>query len=147
MKIDIRAMKETDLDDLYRLLSDPSVMKYLEVPFSLEQTRIFLQEAGLSDPPMIYAAEYENSFAGYVIYHDFDETAMEIGWVLLPEYWNMGIASSLTELLIRKAESEGKDAVIECDTEQKITEHIAEKYEFHYEGESDGLKRYRLRLY
>ena len=144
MKTDIRLMREADLDDLCRLLSDPSVMKYLEAPYSMEQTKRFLQEAGLSEPPLIYAAECDGCFAGYVIFHDFDEIAMEIGWVLFPEYWNKGIASALTEQLIRKAQNEGKDIVIECDADQKVTEHIAEKYGFRYIKETDGLKLFRL---
>ncbi|MBQ6559298.1 MAG: GNAT family N-acetyltransferase [Erysipelotrichaceae bacterium] len=140
----IRPIREADLGDLYRLLSDPLVMKYLEVPYSMKQSKRFLQEAGLSDPPLIYAAECDGRFAGYVIYHDFDETAMEIGWVLFPEHWNKGAASVLTEQLIEKALNEGKDVVIECDTNQKVTEHIAEKFGFRYIKETDDLKLFRL---
>ena len=35
----IRKMRETDEQDLYEVLSDPDVMRYIEPPFSMEQTR------------------------------------------------------------------------------------------------------------
>ena len=53
----IRKMREDDFDMLYALLSDPAVMAYLEPPYGEEQTRRFLESAGLSDPPLICAAE------------------------------------------------------------------------------------------
>ena len=41
-------MREDDFDMLYALLSDPAVMAYLEPPYGEEQTRRFLESAGLS---------------------------------------------------------------------------------------------------
>ena len=35
----IRKIKDDDLDDMYRLLSDNRIMKYLEEPFSYEKNR------------------------------------------------------------------------------------------------------------
>ena len=48
----VRRMTEADLEPLHRLLSDPEVMRYLEPPFSREQTRAFLDgaDAGAADP-------------------------------------------------------------------------------------------------
>ncbi|MEI3102967.1 MAG: GNAT family N-acetyltransferase [Oscillospiraceae bacterium] len=50
----VRRMTEADLEPLHRLLSDPEVMRYLEPPFSREQTRAFLEpggaDAGAADP-------------------------------------------------------------------------------------------------
>ena len=40
----IRKMTITDLDDLYALLSDSEVMRYIEPPFSKEQTVQFLMD-------------------------------------------------------------------------------------------------------
>ena len=141
----IRKMVPEDLDELYRLLSDPAVMRFLEPEFTRESTEKFLSEAGMSDPPAVYAAEHDGRFIGYVIYHGYDEKSMEIGWVLLPEYWGKGLASGLTELLISEASASGKDAVIECVPEQEATKRIALRYGFTYEGREDGLDIYRLR--
>ena len=57
MDLSIRRMRKDDLGWLYRLLSDPEVMRWLEPPYSMEQTEAFLFRAGLSENPLIYAAE------------------------------------------------------------------------------------------
>ena len=98
MNITIRKMRPGDADALYRLLSDPEVMRYLEPPFDRAQTEDFLRRAGLAEPPLVYAAEENGGFIGYVIYHAYDAESVEIGWVLLPDYWGRGYASALTDL-------------------------------------------------
>ena len=140
----IRKMKPGDLDPLYLLLSDPLVMQFLEKPYSKKQTEQFLIRAGLADPPLIYAAEKDGEFIGYVIYHDYDPDSIEIGWVLNPSHWGNGCASALTEQMIGKAEGSGKHLIIECAPEQNITRHIAVKYGFESLGITDGLEVFRL---
>ena len=142
-KLTIRKMNEQDLKPLHALLSDPDVMFFLEPPYSIEQTRSFLQ-AALSDAPPVYAVDLGGAFIGYVIYHPYDENSMEIGWVLTPEQWGKGYASALTEQMAEKARSEGKSLVIECDPGQEITKHIAVRHGFVRSGAEDGLEIYRL---
>ncbi len=144
MEIKIRKMTIHDAEPLYGLLSDPKVMEYLEPPYSKEQTEQFLIKAGLSERPLIYAVEKDESFIGYVIYHDYDEESLEIGWVLHPSCWGRGIATILTTQMIEEAECSGKHAVIECVPEQKITGRIAEKFGFQNIGMNEGLIVYRL---
>ena len=144
MNITIRKMQSGDADALYRLLSDPEVMRHLEPPFDREQAEAFLHHAGLTEPPLVYAAEASGDFIGYVIYHAYDEDSVEIGWVLLPEYWGRGYASALTDRLICLARQEGKGVVIECAPEQAATVHLAVKKGFRYCGMADGLAVYRL---
>lgn len=138
----IRKIKDDDLDDMYRLLSDNRVMKYLEEPFSYEKTEMFIKNNGLIDNPLVYAVDYQNDFIGYVIYHEYDDESMEIGWVLLPEYWNRKFASSLTEMLIDKSFSMNKNVVIECSDDQDTTKRIAEKYGFIFKENKNGLDIY-----
>ena len=114
MNITIRKMQPGDADALYRLLSDPAVMRYLEPPFDRAQTEDFLRRAGLAEPPLVYAAEENGDFIGYVIYHAYNEQSVEIGWVLLPEYWGRGYASALTDRLIDRARQAQKSVVLEC---------------------------------
>ena len=121
MDIIIRRMRSGDGDELYRLLSDPMVMRYLEPPYDRVQTEAFLHDAGLSEPPLVYAVQKDEHFIGYVIYHEYDADSMEIGWVLFPEYWGRGYAS-----------------------EQTATMHLAGKWGFRNDGVSDGLAVYRL---
>jgi tRNA (adenine22-N1)-methyltransferase len=143
-KLRIRKMTEEDLDALDGLLADPDVMQYLEEPYNRAKTARFLKNAGLCDPPRIYVAEEDGRFAGYVIFHGYDEHSMEIGWVLRKEYWGRGIASSLTEMLLESTFLMEKDAVIECDPAQYATQHIALKYGFLREEDREGLAIYRL---
>lgn len=145
MHLTIRNMTERDLNALTALLADEEVMRYLEPPFSPEKTARFLQTAGLSDPPLIYAAEDEGGFIGYVIDHDYDETGREIGWVLRREVWGRGYAKALTALLIERARGMGKEVVLECVPQQAATRHIARSFGFSYAGESDGCAVYRLK--
>ena len=129
-------MTVSDLEPLYKLLSNSKVMQYLEAPYTKEQTEQFLFRSGLSETPLIYAVEKDNQFIGYVIYHDYDSESVEIGWVLEPSFWGLGI--------IAKARNSGKQVVIECVPEQKSSIRIAEKYGFQKCGIIDGLMIYRL---
>ena len=143
--MNIRAFNESDLMNLYGTLSDPDVMKYIEPVYSLDQTREFLHDVALSDPPLIYAAEDDNGkYIGYVIYHDYEDDSVELGWLLNKQEWGKGYASKLTKLMIDRARQEGKNMVIECDPEQEVTKHIAEKNGFVYDGVFDECDVYRL---
>ncbi len=144
MDLTIRKMGEKDLEPLYGLLSDPEVMRYLEAPYTEEQTERFLTKAGLSEPPLVYAVDLGGTFIGYVIFHEYGDRSMEIGWALYPQYWGCGYASRLTELLIRKCAALHRRAVMECVPEQEITKHLALKYGFEYRGRRDGLDVYIL---
>ena len=144
MNITIRKMQPGDADALYRLLSDPEVMRHLEPPFDREQAEAFLHHAGLTEPPLVYAAEANGDFIGDVMYHAYDEDSVEIGWVLLPEYWGRGYASALTDRLIDRARQERKSVVIECAPAQEVTKRIASKKGFRDCGICDGLALYRL---
>ena len=144
MNITIRRMQSSDADALYRLLSDPMVMRYLEPPYDRAQTEVFLRRAGLAEPPLVYAVQEDEHFIGYVIYHDYDKDSVEIGWVLFPEYWGRGYASELTDRLISWARKERKSIVIECVPEQVATVHLAAQKGFRMEGITDGLAVYRL---
>ena len=145
MELKIRKMEEHDLGPLYELLSNEQVMRYLEPPYSKEKTMRFLERAGLSDPPLIYAVEQDGLFIGYVIFHDYDETGMEIGWVLHPTLWGNGVASALTGQLIERSRELKKQPVIECVPEQETTRHLALKFGFEYEGSKDGVDVFRLK--
>lgn len=145
MELHIRRFKKTDQEHLYQLLSDGEVMRYIEPPFSWEQTEAFLRQAGLSQPPLIYAVEdAEGGFVGYVIYHDYEGDSREIGWVLKRDAWGKGYAQLLTEKLIAWALAEHKTPVIECVPEQQVTKHIAEKFGFTFIGRQNGCDVYKL---
>lgn len=138
-------MKKTDLMPLFRLLSDEKVMEHIEPVFDLGKTRAFLESAGLCTEPLIWAVEDDEAFIGYVIYHDYDETSREIGWVLCPEHWGKGYATELTKELMKRAFADGKDTVIECAPAQEVTKHIALKLGFKPDGQRDGCEVFRMK--
>ncbi len=144
MDITIRRMRPSDAGALYRLLSDPEVMRYLEMPYSRAQTEAFLRRAGLAEPPLVYAVDEGGRFIGYVIYHAYDAESVEIGWALFPEYWGRGYASALTDRLIGRARREQKGVVIECVPAQEATRRIAVRKGFRDCGICDGLAVFRL---
>lgn len=134
-RVRLRMMRRGDANELYALLSDEAVMRWLEPPFNRAQAERFLEQAGLSDPPLIYAAEnMEGEFLGYAIFHSYDEYSRELGWVLKPAFWHKGYADEMTALLTALARREGKNAVIECVPEQTASAHIARRHGFSYEG-------------
>lgn len=145
----IRNLTMDDAADLYKTLSNEEVMEYIEPAFSMEQTKEFIEEAGLCEPPLVYALEWkENSkVIGHVIFQQYEEDSYEIGWIINRNYWGRGIADEVTKTLVDHAKGLNiNSCVIECDTEQTASKHIALKNGFVYEGEDDGCDVYRLKL-
>lgn len=146
-QLTVRPFREDDLEALFQLLSDPEVMRYLEPPFSREQTADFLHSAGICDPPLIYAVEdAAGEFVGYVIYHPYGRDCYEIGWVLAREQWHKGYAQQLTQAMIRDAKGKTSQLVIECLPEQTATSHLALKNGFTFQGRCDGCDVYSKKL-
>ena len=144
--ITIRKFRSADLDELYRILSDSEVMRYIEPPYSMEQTENFLISAGLCKIPLVFAAEKDGRFIGYVIFHEYDPDSYELGWVLTKKFWGKGYASMITKDIINKATAMKKDLVIECVPEQEITKHLALSNGFTYIGNINNLDVFRLRV-
>lgn len=129
-RLRVRRFEARDLDALAGLLADAEVMRYLEPPFSREQSEEFLKTAGLGEEPLIYAVEdAEKRFVGYVIYHRYDEFD-ELGWVLRRDRWGMGYASELTAAMVSDVLRRGRRALIECSPDQTATRAVAEKHGF-----------------
>ena len=142
----IRRFMPEDAQTLYLLLSDPTVMEYIEPAYSMEQTRSFLDEAGLSQPPLVYALVWKasNTLVGQIIFHPYDEQSYEIGWLLRQDYWGRGVATEVTLALTVYAASIGaSECVIECHPEQAATQRVAEKCGFESIGCHEGLCLYR----
>lgn len=138
----IRPFREEDAEAWQPILSDPEVMRWLEPPFSPEQTRRFIREAGLCSPPLVWALMEKKGGrpVGHLIWHPYGDGAMELGWVLGREHWGQGLATELAEALLGEAQT---DVVIECLPEQAATRRISEKLGFTCEGEKDGLLVWR----
>ncbi len=143
----IRDFQIEDAAQLYEILSDQDVMEYIEPPFTMEQTRDFIESAGLCEPPLVYALTWKeaNRVIGHAIFHRYEEDSFEIGWILHKEYWGRGIAGEVTAALVKQAKENGaQSCVIECDPQQIASKRIALKNGFVYEGQDDGCDVYRL---
>lgn len=136
-------MKPSDVDGLYKVLSDEDVMKYIEPPFTIDGTAEFVSRYGLCDDPKVFALIYDKSkqVIGHIIFHVFSDEMLEkrygknkvweLGFVISKEYWNQGIAGEVSSALIDYAKVSGISAlVIECDTDNTKSLHIAQKLGF-----------------
>lgn len=96
MDMDIRPLRESDLDDLFRLTSNERVARYMrfDTHTDVEQARRMLQEYRLL--PAAFAVLIGGRFAGVFTLKPAEEPATYIVSVFLDEaYWNQGYASRL----------------------------------------------------
>ena len=129
----IRQFKQSDVEDLYMILSNPKVMEYIEAPFTLKDTKDFLDKNALSYPPRVFALEYKENknLIGHVIFHEYNKESYEIGFILSQDYWGCGIADEITKSLINYAKNKNiHSLIIECDKRQLATQRIATNNNF-----------------
>lgn len=140
----VRDFRETDVRDLHAILGDPAVMQFIEPPFSMRLTKSFISAVGPCRPPRIYAVIWKQSgeLIGRLIWRPWDESSMELGWILRQDYWGRGLAKELTATMLPLTE---KDIVIECSAKQAVTRHIVESFGFALSNETSDLTIYRFR--
>lgn len=129
----IRQFKQPDVDDLYLILSNPKVMEYIEEPFTLENTKDFLNKNALSYPPRVFALEYKENkkLIGHVIFHEYDKESYEIGFILSQYYWGQDIADEVTKSFVYYAKNQNiHSLIIECDKRQLAMQKIATNNNF-----------------
>lgn len=143
----VRSFTEADAEALFAVLSDPEVMRYIEAPFSPEQTRSFLREAGVCEPPLVYAVLWKGERApaaplliGHLIWHPWDERTMELGWILRRDFWGRGIAAELTAAMLSRTD---RDVLLECSPAQAATRRLAERFGFRLISEDSSLVQYK----
>ena len=141
----LRPFRIEDAARLHAILSDPETMRWIEPPFDLQKTIQLLQGEALVSPPRIWAlTDTEDRVIGQVIFHPYDTSSYEIGWIIARSHWGRGLATAVTEALIRRCRERGIDGcVIECVPEQAVTAHIAQKCGFACAGYMSGLAVYR----
>ena len=156
-RLTIRHLKPSDVDGLYNVLCDADVMRYIEPPFSREQTASFVQTYGLCDNLKIFALIYDKSkqLIGHLIFHPFDDDTLErkygkdevweLGWILAKAYWHQGLATEITHCTIEYAKQAGIRAlVIECDPQCVATIKIAAKFGFAQTSPTSSLSQTSL---
>ena len=142
----IRRMTDDDQDDLYRLNSDPEVMKHIgngtadtfdEVKAGLERIKSYYhRHPGFG----IWALETkkEKTFIGLCMLKYLNGTPeVEVGYRLLPGHWRRGYAMEAADALVRY----GKDIlglkriVATCYSENIPSVRIIEKLGLQFERE------------
>ena len=119
----LRSFEDTDLDDLYRLRSDESVMHHFPRTNTREECRQALQLAmsfndryGYWFGPVI--EKQTGKFTGFagiaeVLFEVPFAPATEIGWSLLPEFWGRGYATEAARAWLDFAFTQaGKEEVV-----------------------------------
>ena len=93
----VRNFTMDDVEDLYKTLSDEKVMEYIEPAYGRERVKEFIKEAGLCEPPLVFALVWKETgeVIGQVIFHPYEEDSYEIGWIIRREYWGKGIAGEI----------------------------------------------------
>lgn len=111
-EISIRPWVEADIHLLYRLLGDPIVMENLGGPepnekirernrnYTLEGSNQFVIELVGNRIGVGWTGFWEREWKGSEI--------LEMGWMVLPEYWGLGIATRSTTLLLEIIKSKEK---------------------------------------
>jgi ribosomal-protein-alanine N-acetyltransferase len=106
----LRPVVETDFPDIYRLMSDPEVMKHIrpasDDPEPVRTRMGDWERYSLANPGLgVFLAEWkeDGAFAGYVVarHVDFDPATgeYEVGYTLAPEHWGKGLATEITRAL------------------------------------------------
>ncbi len=145
----VRPLEAEDGEALYAVLSDPEVMRYVDVPYSRAQTADFIRRVRAAKAMPVFAVVWKESgtVIGHLIYHPFDRESWELGWILRRDCWGKGIADELTAAALEDARRRGiLQLAIECAPEQRASRHLAEKHGFGFSCEKDGLAVYRKRL-
>ena len=75
----LRRMSLEDAQDLYSVLSDGEVMKYIEPPLNMAGTLEFIKTAGLCEPPLVLAVEWRENgrVIGHAVFHPYDKSFYE----------------------------------------------------------------------
>ena len=114
----IRDFMESDIIAAHNYLQDNEVMKYVEPPFSIEQTKEFILEYGCKKS-MVFALEEISSASviGHAIFHPYDEVdEYEIGWIISRSCWGKGYAVEVSQALIQYAFYEKKASRVIAET-------------------------------
>ncbi len=106
-RLRVRPIVDTDHADLFRLQSDPSVMRHIrpaiDDPQIVRERMAEWEKYGQEQPGLgVFAIEWKENreFAGYVVarHVSFDPATdeYEVGYIITPDFWGQGLASEVT---------------------------------------------------
>ena len=140
----LRQFSKNDLENVYKGLSHPEVIKYYGVSYdSLEATKeqiTWFSQLEIEGTGIWWAIEFleDKEFCGAIGFNNLDNNhkRIEIGFWLLPEYWRRGIISEVLPIACRYAfEKLGLHRIVaQIETENVNSKKAIEKAGFVYEG-------------
>lgn len=132
----LRRYKERDLEDLYRYLSDPEVVRFEPYrPMTREEAGEELKRRMASDEMIAVELKESGRLIGNVYLGRRDFGALELGFVFNREYWGRGFASESCRAIIEKAFADGAHRIFaECDPENENSWRLLEALGFRREG-------------
>lgn len=103
-RIILRDFVMDDLQDLHEIFSDPEIMEYVEPPYDMEKTSVFLKSFCIDrDPKAAYAAALKETgkVIGYILFKPFPDNPeiFEVGWIFNKCYWRQGYAYEICSRL------------------------------------------------
>ncbi|WP_300684953.1 GNAT family N-acetyltransferase [Acutalibacter sp. 1XD8-36] len=132
----LRRYKSSDLEGLYRYLSDPETVRYEPYrPMSREETGEELQRRIASNEMIAVELRDGGGLIGNVYLGRREFQSMELGFVFNRGYWGNGYASESCRAVLEKAFGEGVHRVYaECDPENENSWRLLEALGFQREG-------------
>lgn len=102
-RLTVRRFHKDDCKDVYEYLSDKDVMKYIEYPFTYEETEEFINTFSCENPRVYALVENStNKVIGHVIYHPYGyDNGYELGWIINKNYQGKGYAIEIGQALIK----------------------------------------------
>lgn len=140
----LRQFSNNDLENVYKGLSHPKVIKYYGVSYdSLEATNVqmnWFSQLEKEETGIWWAIDSitDNQFCGAIGFNDLDKQHQraEIGFWLLPESWGKGTVSEILPFVCRHAfENLGLHRIeAQVETENLQCQRALKKANFIYEG-------------
>lgn len=156
----IRPIADTDFSEVFRLMSDPEVMKHIRpATDNTEEVRGRMdawEHYTRANPGLgVFWVEWKSdgAFVGYVVarHVDFNPATgeYEVGYTIAPEQWGKGLATEITQALCRYVfDRFGPEYIVAFTAfENQPSVHVLKKAGFEEVGERDiygGSKELRL---
>lgn len=150
-RLRIRALREADFDNNFRLLSHPETMRYVRAPFTEkaqmdERWAVWMGYAAKRPGLGSFTLEMKETgaYAGVCVARQVDynpeHSEYEIGYILRPEYWGQGLASELIPPLCAYlfARCAAEYLVAFTDPGNAASQRVLIKSGFRYIGLRDG---------
>jgi len=136
-RLQFRNWNEGDLEQFAAMNSNPEVMRYYTEPYALDRSKALLdrlKQMYIDKKYTLFCVELKdsNTFIGMIGIMDATfqtEPAIEIGWRLLPQYWNKGYATEGAKRSLQYGfnKMKIKDIYAVTSTVNKASERVMQK--------------------